>query len=107
MNIKRKIREVLREQYGDFETHLEHIYEDKITERLSDSNPKSRNAWATYNQVVLELKHSLNDSLRVKELQYKLTDNSDPNQVCIEVIKEVKHISPELERLYYKIRNFK
>jgi hypothetical protein len=30
----------------------------------------------------------------------------DPNRVCIEVIKDVKHHSPELERLYYKIINF-
>lgn len=106
MDIKNKIKQVLREQYGDFTTHLEHVYEDKLAESLSDENPRCRKAWATYNQVVLELKHSLKDNLKVKELQYKLTENSDPNRVCIEVIDEVKSFSPELERLYYKIRNF-
>ena len=105
MDIKDKIRKVLREQYGDFTTHLEHIYEDKLTETLADKNPNKRKAWATYNQVVLELKHSIKDTLRVKELQYKLTENSNPNEVCIEVIDEVKNFSPELERLYHKIKN--
>jgi hypothetical protein len=106
MDLKKKIRQVLREQYGDFKTHLEHIYEKKVTQQLISKNPKERDAWATYNQVVLELKNSIKDNLRVKELQYKLTDNMDPNQVCIDVIKEVEQFSPELERLYYKIRNF-
>ena len=44
--------------------------------------------------------------LKVKELQYKLTENINPNEVCIEVIEALKDQSPELERLYYKIRNF-
>ena len=107
MDIRGKIRQVLREQYGEFNTHLEHVYEETVTKKLSDKNIKNRKAWATYNQVVLELKHSLKDNLRVKELQYKLTEDSDPNQVCIDVINEVKNFSPELERLYYKIVNFK
>lgn len=106
MDIRGKIREVLKEQYGSFETHLEHVYEDKLTENLAQGNIKNKKAWLTYNQVVLELKYSIKDNLKVKELQYKLTENSDPNQVCIEVIKDVKHRSPELERLYYKIVNF-
>lgn len=106
MDIKAKIRGLLKQQYGDFKTHLEHIYEDKVTEVLISDNIKNKKAWLTYNQVILELKHSIKDNLKVKELQYKLTDNLDPNQVCIEVIKEVKHPSPELERLYYKIINF-
>jgi hypothetical protein len=106
MDIKGKIRQVLREQYGDFETHLEHIYEDKLTENLAGGNIKKKKAWLTYNQVVLELKNSIKDTIKVKELQYKLTEDSDPNQVCIEVIKNIKHRSPELERLYYKIINF-
>lgn len=107
MDLKMKIRQVLREQYGDFRTHLEHVYENKVTQQLTSKNPKERKAWATYNQVVLELKNSIKDNLRVKELQYKLTDNLDPNQVCIDVIHEVKTFSPELERLFYKIQNFK
>jgi hypothetical protein len=106
MDIKSKIRQVLKEQYGAFETHLEHIYEEKLTENLASNNIKNKKAWITYNQVVLELKHSIKDMLKVKELQYKLTENSDPNKMCIEVIKDIKHRSPELDRLYYKIINF-
>lgn len=106
MTIRGKIRKVLREQYGNFETHLEHIYEKKITDNLIEGDINKKKAWATYNQVVLELKHSIKDNLRVKELQYKLTDNSDPNEVCIEVIMDVKNLTPELERLYYKIKSF-
>ena len=90
MDIKAKIREALKSQYGEFETHLEHIYEDKVTESLAGGSLNEKIAWVTYNQVILELKHSINDSLRVKELQYKLTDKLDPNQVCIEVLKKVK-----------------
>lgn len=106
MDIRSKIKQVLRQQYGEFETHLEHIYEDKITEVIASDNIDDKRAWLTYNQVILELKYSIKDQLKVKELQYKLTDGEDPNQVCIEVIKGVKSSSPELERLYYKIRNF-
>ena len=106
MDIKGKIRKALKEQYGDFSTHLEHVYENTLTENLAGGSIKNKKAWLTYNQVVLELKHSIKDNLKVKELQYKLTENSDPNLVCIEVIKGIQHPSPELERLYYKIINF-
>lgn len=106
MDIRAKIREVLTQQYGGFETHLEHVYEDKVIEVLVNGDIKKKQAWVTYNQVILELKHSIKDNLRVKELQYKLTEKGDPNSICIEVIKDVKNCSPELERLYYKIRNF-
>ena len=44
--------------------------------------------------------------LRVKELQYKLTDDGNPNEIIIEAIEEVKTFTPELERLYYKIKSF-
>ena len=106
MNLKTKIRRVLKEQYGNFDTELEHQYEVKLTENLIVGDIDKKKAWLTYNQVILELKHSLNDMLKVKELQYKLTENADPNEVCIEVMEAVKDRSPELERLYYKIRNF-
>ena len=33
-------------------------------------------------------------------------DKENPNHACIEVIKEVKIKTPELERLYHKIMNF-
>lgn len=94
------------EHYGDFKSGLEHAYENKLTENLIVGDIEQKKAWATYNQVILELKHSLKDMLRVKELQYKLTDNTNPNEVCIEVIKDVKNRTPELERLYNKISNF-
>lgn len=106
MDIKAKIREALKSQYGEFETHLEHVYENKVTEYLADGDLNDKRAWITYNQVILELKHSIKDNLKVKELQYKLTDNLDPNKVCIEVLKKVRHRSPELQRLYEKIKNF-
>lgn len=107
MNIKAKIRERLIEAYGEpFDTYLEHEYEKKITEKLINGDLKSKKEWATYNQVMLELKHNIKDALKVKELQYKLTDNRPPNKACIEVINEIKLLSPELSRLYQKIINF-
>lgn len=106
MDIKSKIKDVLRSQYGDFETYLELVYEDTLTDKLTNNNVKNKKKWITYNQVVLELKHSIKDHLRVKELQYGLTENTDPNKVCIEVLEPIKSLSPELERLYYKIINF-
>jgi hypothetical protein len=107
MDIRAKIREMLSKEYGNFETYLEHVYENKLTENLAGGNIKNKKEWLTYNQVVLELKNSIKDTIKVKELQYKLTEDSDPNKVCIEVIKNIKHYSPELERLYHKIKNFK
>ena len=106
MDLKTKIREVLNKHYGGFETYLENKYEKKLTQKIMSSKVNERNEWATYNQVILELKHSIKDMLKVKELQYKLTDNNNPNDVVIETIEEIKTFTPELERLYYKIRNF-
>lgn len=106
MDLKTKIRESLKEQYGDFNTNLEHEYETKLTEILIIGDMQKKRAWLTYNQVILELKHTLKDILKVRELQYKLTDNSDPNEVCISVIEDIKNKTEELERLYNKIVNF-
>ena len=106
MDIKTKIRESLKEQYGDFNTNLEHEYETKLTEILIIGDIDKKRAWLTYNQVILELKHTLKNMLKVKELQYKLTDDVNPNEVCISVIEDVKTQTPELERLYNKIANF-
>ena len=106
MDIKAKIRESLREQYGDFETNLEHEYETKLTENLFVGDIEKKRAWLTYNQVILELKHALKNTLKVRELQYKLTDDSNPNEVCISVLEDVKNQTAELERLYIKITNF-
>lgn len=106
MNIKVKIRRALKEQYGEFITYLDHKYENKLTENLILGNLEKRKEWITYNQVILELKNSLKNNLKLRELQYRLTDNSDPNQVIIEVIEDIKTETSELERLYYKISNF-
>lgn len=106
MDIRSKIRQSLEEQYGEFNTNLEHEYENIVTENLIVGGIDTQRAWLTYNQVILELKHSLKDTLRVRELQYNLTDNTDPNQVCIALIEGVKPRTPELDRLYLKISNF-
>ena len=106
MELKGKIKETLREHYGAFKSRLEHEYQDKVTEVLEGSNLSNKQEWVTYNQVILELKHNIKDTLRVKELQYRLTDKEDPVNACIDVIREVKMLSPELERLYHKIMNF-
>jgi len=106
MKLKSKIRAALKKQYGEFKSVLEHQYEDKLTENLLGNNNKRKKEWVTYNQVILELKHSLRNTLKVKELQYKLTENLNPNDACIEVIQDVKDCTPELERLYHKIKNF-
>lgn len=106
MNLKTKIRKALREHYGEFDSLLEHQYESKLTKFLIDGDIEDKRAWLTYNQVILELKHSLKDNLRVKELQYKLTEESDPNDVCISIMESVINRTPELDRLYQKIMNF-
>lgn len=106
MSLKVKIKKTLRESYGDFNTNLETEYQAKVTEVLIEGSRRRNEEWATYNQVILELKHNIKDTLKVNELLYRLTDKEDPNHACIKVIKEVKTRTPELERLYYKIMNF-
>lgn len=106
MNLKVKIRKALKENYGNFDSFLEHQYEEKLTENLIVGSLDKKRKWLTYNQVVLELKNSIKDLLKVKELQYKLSDDLNPNDVCIEILEDMKGSSPELERLYYKIKNF-
>jgi hypothetical protein len=106
MDQKSKIREELRKLYGSFETILEHQYEDAITERLSFGTYEKRHEWATYNQVVLEFKNTLRNMLKVQELQYRLTEALNPKEVVIEVLEDTVVFTPELERLYYKIKSF-
>lgn len=106
MDLKAKIRSVLKEHYGEFNSELEHQYESKLVSNLMVNDINNKKAWVTYNQVVLEIKNSLKDMLKVKELQYKLTEDLDPNDVIIEVIEPMKTLTPELERLYYKVKNF-
>jgi hypothetical protein len=106
MDVKVKIQEALRSSYGDFDTYLEGKYAERITRALLGEDIEDKKEWATYNQVVVELKTNIKDMLRVKELQYRLTDIEDPNDVCIEVLEDIKNLSPELDRLYHKIKNF-
>jgi hypothetical protein len=102
-----RIREVLRNHYGEFNTGLELQYENKLIESLMENDNYNRHRWATYNQVILEFKDKIKDFTRVKELQYRLTDIEDPDNVCMEVIKSTHIKTPELQRLYEKIMNFK
>lgn len=106
MVTKVKIRKTLRESYGDFVTELEGEYRERITEALLCENLDGKREWVTYNQVILELKHNIKDSLRVKELLYRLTDKEDPSVACIEVIRCVESRTDELNRLYFKILDF-
>jgi len=105
MDLKLKIRDILKEHYGEFNTFLEIEYENKLTENLIVGDDKTKNAWITYNQVILELKFNLRDNLKVKQLQYNLTEDSNPNLECMKVIEEVETLTPELTRLYEKIQN--
>ena len=104
--MKAKIKRILREHYGPFDTNLEKEYEDKITSVLLESDYDIRLEWATYNQVILELKHNLNYKLRTKELLYYLTDTSNPSRVCIDIIEQMDNLTPEMKRLYDKIKLF-
>lgn len=102
-----RIREVLRNHYGDSTTILELEYENKLVESLSVECTNNRNKWATYNQVILEFKDKINDVKGVRELQYRLTDVvEDPNNVCMDIINRTELKTPELQRLYEKIMNF-
>ena len=104
--MKDRIRQILREANGDTDTYLDEKFESKIVESVSTPNKKKAEAWLTYNQVIIELKHNIKDALKAKELQYRLTDSGNPNKACLDVLGDIKKNSPELERLYYKIMNF-
>lgn len=104
--MKDKIRNILRQYYGEFNSFLENKYEDKIIEVLLTSDTYEKIKWATYNQLVIEIKNSIGDELIIKELQYKLTEDSNPIDACISVLEKMPTHTPEIERLYFKIRNF-
>lgn len=102
-----RIREVLRNHYGDFSTVLELEYENKMVQSLLEDSTDKQTKWATYNQVILEFKDKINDVRGVRELQYRLTDVvEDPNNVCMDIINRAELKTPELQRLYEKIMNF-
>ena len=101
-----KIKAVLHECYGDFETSLETLYEDTIVENLLNDSWEHKQMWATYNQVVLELKDSQIHDHKYKELLFRLSNLEEPNKICIDIINESGVLTDELERLYYKINQF-
>lgn len=106
VDLTNKISTVLREYYGNFDTELELQYEEKLVNSIKLLDFDKKREWATYNQVVLELKHSLKQHQLVKELQYRLSDKENPREVCLEVIAGVENLSPELVRLHTKITSF-
>lgn len=106
MDIKNKIRLMLREAYGVISTNLEIEYENRLINNLAEGSVRDKNQWITYNQIVLEVKHNLKNMLIVRRLQYELTDEKNPNEVCINVLESVDLKSKELVRLYDKVRNF-
>ena len=102
-----KIKKILREKYGKFETTLEEQYEDLVVGKLLDKNENVKWEWATYNQLVLEIKKELKDLMLTKELQYKLTDiENDPKKVCMEILSRIVNKNSELIRLEGKINGF-
>lgn len=106
MDLKDKIKSELHKVYGKFETVLEIEYEARITQSLLTGDTKNKEEWVTYNQVILELKNNIKNMLIVKQLQYELTNDTNPNEVCIGVLQSLKFKTEELDRLYYKIINF-
>lgn len=101
-----RIREVLNEYNGLFSTALEMQYESKLVDSLMRESYDMKHEWATFNQVVIELKNNLHEHQLAKELQYRLSDYESPKNACIDVISHTKSVSPELQRLYEKIQNF-
>jgi hypothetical protein len=64
MNIRNKIRLALREQYGEFNTNLEHEYENTLTEKLILGGIEDQGL-GPYNQIILELKNSHKNTLKL------------------------------------------
>jgi len=106
LELKQKIKDKLREVYGTFNTYLEIEYENLIIEKFLSDNWNHKRKWATYNQLVLELKNNINNIIKVRELQYTLTEDVLSKSNCLNVIEDIKNDSPELRRLYEKISNF-
>ncbi len=106
MDIKNKIKAVLNDNYGEFSSYLEKIYEEKLTEKLSSDFILDKKIWATYNQVVIELKVKLNNDLLLKEFLYLITDDNISNEAILFFIEKIDNKTNELDRLYDKIKNF-
>lgn len=100
-----RIQLILRELYGPDITNLDKISIDVITEGLMLEEWFEKEKWATYNQILFEVK-KMGNKLLTQKLQYFITDKEDPKNVCIEVINSIDNKSPELMRLLEKIKTF-
>ena len=105
MDLKSRIKEELVKLYGVYESGLETKYNEKIIYEIMYN--VNKNEWATFNQVTVELKKNLKLRLKLQELLYRLTDEEDPQTVCISILEDIYPTDKELERLYYKIKTFK
>lgn len=103
--MKEKIRVILRELYGPETTNLDKVSIDVITEGLLLEEWFEKEKWATYNQVLLEIK-LLGDTDKMRELQYFMSDDIDPKNICINIINKIDNKSTELLRLLEKIKTF-
>lgn len=106
MSIKNKIKSVLIENYGEFVSVLEVQYFEKLSEKLSSNSTVEQNIWATYNQVILEVKRNFNDTLLLQKLLYVLSDDEITNDYVLNIIDNIEEKTPELDRLHIKIKNF-
>ena len=78
----------------------------KVFEIIFDGNLISGEDLLKYFKLKYNHGSEFIKQLRVKELQYKLTETTNPNETCIEVLSSLSNLTPELDRLYNKIRNF-
>jgi len=107
MLLKEKIRLELEKVYGQYEKGLESTYSDKIIYEIMSNPYNEKLEWSTYNQVIIELKHNLSLRLKLKELLYRITDEENPTDACISVLEKITNKTPELIRLYEKVKTFK
>lgn len=106
MILKDKIKLELDKLYGTFESNLELLYKDKIIYEIEYNDFEKRSEWATYNQLILELKNNIYYKAKLNEILYRITDDENPKQVCISILDKISNKNLELDRLYHKIKNF-
>lgn len=107
MLLKDKIRLELEKVYGKYNEGLESEYSNKIVYEIMKNDYDGMVEWATYNQVIIELKQNLELRIKLKELLYRITDEENPTEACISVLENINDKTPELKRLYKKVKSFK
>lgn len=107
MTLEDKIKLNLEEVYGSYEDGLEAVYENKIIYEILTNTYDKKLEWATYNQVIIELKRNSDLQIYLKELLYRITDDEDPIDACVSVLTKTYSMNSELSRLYDKIKKFK